>query len=87
MSKGKFGEDCPGCLPAIFNMKTKKVMTPEEFPPLKIIIDLFKDLTSEQKHAWHRITCQNSRTPKDMELVTPFIETVMKVLDEHTRAS
>lgn len=72
--------ECENCLPIIINVKTGKVMTPEEFPPLKIMIDIYRKLTLEEKHAWHRVTCEHSRASSDLTLVQPFIEEIQTVV-------
>jgi hypothetical protein len=33
-----------------------------------------------ERQAWHRITCQNSRTPQDLRVVQPMIEKMQAAL-------
>lgn len=73
MSWEKHEDDCPGCRPAMMNLKTHEVL-PDDSPEMVAILGVWSKTTLEQRQAWHRITCQGSKNPADHELVRPFIE-------------
>lgn len=72
--------ECPGCLPVVFDMRTRRKLTVEEMPALAIVHETYRALSLEEKHAWHRVTCQNSRSKEDQEMVAPFIRRVEALL-------
>ena len=67
MSKEVFNDDCPGCRPAVIDVKTGKVMGPET-PLMQVVNAVWAKTTREQREAFHNVCCHNSRTPKDLEL-------------------
>jgi hypothetical protein len=84
MSHAKFDDDCPGCRPAIMNVHTKEVMS-DTSPEMQAINRIWATTTVEQRAAFHRVTCLNSRSFSDMHLVVPLVKQIqaaLKGLDE-----
>lgn len=57
------GAICEECLPEVVNVRTGAVMTPEEFPPLAAVINMFETLNPFQKAAWHPGELPRERGP------------------------
>lgn len=57
MSWSKFDDDCPGCKPAIQNVKTKEVYK-DDSPLMLAVIELWNNTTTlEERKAWHDVCC------------------------------
>lgn len=69
MSWAYFEDDCPGCRPAMIDIKTRKRM-PEDSPEMQAVLGVWAKTTTEERRAFHRFTCQNSRTPKDLAVIS-----------------
>lgn len=80
MSWNEFQEECRGCRPAIMDVKTGRVYA-DDSPIMKAILGVWDKATPEEKQAYHRITCQNSRADKDLETVAPLLERLKEVID------
>lgn len=65
MSIEVFSDDCPGCRPAMINLATGERF-PDDSPPMLAVLEVWKNTTVGQRLAWHRVTCQNSRTEMDL---------------------
>jgi hypothetical protein len=72
MSIKIYEEDCPGCRPAAMDQTTGQVL-PDDHPLMQRILRAWSQTTREQREAWHRVTCQNSRDPRDMQLCQQFL--------------
>lgn len=68
MTVGKFSDECEGCLPALWDTQTQRRLGPET-PEMKAIMAVWGETTKQEREAFHRVTCLNSRTPSDMRLV------------------
>lgn len=66
MSWTEFGDDCPGCKPAAINVETGAV-EPDDSPIMVIINRVWAETTFEERQAFHRVTCLNSRVPWDVQ--------------------
>lgn len=75
MSLRKFEPECPGCLPAIIDVKTGKVC-PDDHPFMRPVIALWNEQDLPTRKAWHAVTCRNSRRPEDLRLVQPFVDKI-----------
>jgi len=69
MSREVFDPECAGCRPVLIDPETGKI-TPETDPVMVAILEAWKWIPRDQKEAWHRFTCQNSRDPNDLRLMT-----------------
>lgn len=80
MSWEKHEDDCPGCRPAMLDMKTGQVL-PEDAPEMKAILGVWAETTPLQREAYHRVMCQNSRDEIDLGLLRQVQEKMQKALD------
>ena len=73
MTTKNFDDKCAGCRPAMMEVKDgRATLMPDDAPAMKIINKLWGETTLEERKAWHRFTCQNSRDPDVLELVQAF---------------
>jgi hypothetical protein len=80
MSRQEHSDDCPGCEPAMLDRTGKRV--PDDAPEMQVVLKLWKETTSEERKAWHSVTCKNSREPADLSLAGGFVERIQKGLLE-----
>ena len=73
MSFEYFENDCPGCKPVLLDQKTMRQM-PETSPEMQAVLGVWAKTTLEERQAFHRFTCQNSRTPADMAVMSDLGE-------------
>jgi hypothetical protein len=81
MSKEEFDENCEGCRPAIIDLTTRTVQ-PQDSPMMKIANACFDRLTRDEKAAWHRVTCKNSRDPADLAVAMKYSQMLNAALSE-----
>lgn len=67
MSLEKYDDRCAGCRPAMIDLSTHKVL-PDDSPRMKCILAVWAETTFEEREAWHRFTCLNSRAQPDMRV-------------------
>ena len=79
MSWKAFDDECRGCKPALMDVKTGKVL-PDSSPSMKIILQLWSETTLAERQAWHRVTCQNSRSLIDLQFAKDFTDRVQRAL-------
>jgi hypothetical protein len=77
MSIKVYQDDCPGCRPVALDPTTGKVL-PDDHPLMQRILRAWGQTTREQREAWHRVTCQNSRDERDMKLARQFISAIQQ---------
>lgn len=80
MSKEQFSDDCPGCRPAVIDVKTGKVMGPET-PMMQIVNGVWAKTTREQRQAFHNVCCNNSRQPEDLALAKEIFTAIQTAAD------
>ena len=68
MSIEAFEEDCPNCRPAIVNVQTGHVEAPDS-AIMQVVNRVWEVTTKEERTAFHRVCCQNSREPADIEIM------------------
>lgn len=71
MSREHYDENCPGCRPAMVDMKTGKLMK-QNHPMMKIANQVFDTFDIVERRAWHRFTCQNARDPAALAAAAKF---------------
>ncbi len=84
MSWAYFEDDCPGCRPALIDSKTRKRL-PEDSPEMQAVLGIWAKTTIEERQAFHRFTCQASRSPEDLAVMSALgakIEEAMAGLKE-----
>lgn len=80
MSWTEFSDTCPGCRPAMLDMQTRRRL-PDSDPLMRIVNDLWSKTTLEERQAWHRVCCQNSRAPRDMLFASGFAQKIQDASD------
>jgi hypothetical protein len=73
MSLEVFDDNCPGCRPAILDVKTGKVL-PDDDPIMARMLTIWANTTLGERRAFHRVMCLNSREPLDLFLVRGLTE-------------
>lgn len=79
MSWAHFEDDCPGCRPAMIDIKTGKRL-PEDSPEMQAVMGVWAKTTIEERRAFHRFTCQNSRAPEDMAVISEFSQRINEAM-------
>lgn len=79
MSKEQYQPNCPGCLPALMNLKTGEVM-PMDSPEMKAIMAYWQTTTLAERQAWHEFTCQNSREPQILAVASRLAAGMTKAM-------
>jgi hypothetical protein len=80
MSRQTFDEDCPGCRPALIDTETMEKMD-DDSPAMLVVLKVWADTHLEERKAFHRVCCLNSRNPQDVMLfqgLTKKMETALK---------
>lgn len=67
----RFDDACPDCRPAMMDVKTGRLFA-DDSPEMVAVNRLWGETTAKERQAWHRFTCQNSRSPADLVLVKAF---------------
>jgi hypothetical protein len=78
MSKQIFSDECDGCRPVAVDLETGKIQ-PDDSPIMKSINKVWAQTTLEERQAFHRVTCLNSRDRKDLQIMQEFTDKVTKV--------
>jgi len=71
-TEGHDATHCPKCRPVAFDMNTGKVI--EEFS--KRCEEVWRESSNEERRAWHRVTCLNSRDIIDVHLAGRIAERI-----------
>lgn len=80
MSRAHFEDDCEGCRPAVLDLQTKKPL-PADHPVMKALAMVWDGTTRDERAAFHRFTCLNSREPTDLVLVHGIQQKFQRVCD------
>ena len=75
MSIERFDDVCRGCSPALLDIKTGRPY-PDSSPEMQLVDRLWGETTPEERRAWHRVTCQNSRAVLDLALAKGFADRI-----------
>ena len=81
MSTLIFSDECAGCKPAMMDVKTGKVL-PNDSPEMKVVLQMWAMTTLDERQAWHRFTCLNSRTDQDLTIAKRFTDRIQRALNE-----
>lgn len=79
MALHRFDDECSGCRPAMFDAKTGRPYA-DDSPEMTIVNRVWSGTTLEERQAWHRFTCQNSRAVGDLRLTKAFTDRVQAAL-------
>ena len=81
-STHEYDENCPGCQPALYDMKNKRPM-PEDDPAMVIVLKAFKEKCNlTQRRAWHRIAMGQSNNEKDQQIFMDVANIIEEALTE-----
>lgn len=69
MSRAYFDDACPGCRPAMVDVKTGSVFA-DDSP------EMMSETSPVERRAWHRFTCQSSHALADVQLAKAFADRV-----------
>lgn len=72
MPMHQFSDDCPGCRPAMINLTTNEVL-PEDDPMMQKMLSIWGATSYEERQAYHRVMCQNSRAITDLLIVQAIV--------------
>lgn len=73
MSIEKFDDNCPGCRPAILDVKTREVL-PDDHPLMAKMLGVWATTTLGERQAYHRVMCLNSEEPSDLFRVRSIMD-------------
>jgi hypothetical protein len=79
MSRQKYQENCRGCRPAMLDLSTGRPLA-SSAPEMQLIKRIYAALTLDEKKAWHRFTCLNSREAGDLTVAAKFKAALERVL-------
>ena len=79
MSFQTFDAECSGCKPALVDTQTGEVF-PDDNPSMQIVLRLWGATTLAERQAWHRVTCQSSKSPGDLLHARAFAERIEHAL-------
>jgi len=80
MSRGKFDDQCPGCRPAMMDAETGKVL-PDDSPQMKCVLSIWAETSREEREAFQRFNCLNSRQDRDLQIVNDLWARMAKALE------
>lgn len=80
MSRERFDDQCPGCRPIMLDVKTKKPLAADSVE-MTIVNRVWSETSIEERRAWHRFTCQNSRAVEDLLHCKAFSDRLQAALD------
>jgi len=70
-----FDDKCAGCRPAMVDVNTGLPLA-DDSPEMTIVNSLWAETTLDERRAWHRVTCQNSRKRRDVRFAKAFADRV-----------
>jgi hypothetical protein len=73
MSLQEYDDNCPGCRPAIVDLKTKEVLS-DDHPLMVKMLGIWANTSLRERRAYHRVMCLNSRDTTDLFLVHKVID-------------
>ncbi len=81
MEDHEFCDTCPGCRPAMADVKTGKVMSRDH--PTMVVVDRVWDneTTYAQRKAFIEVTLHNSRKPEDMKLFQEVAQLIQEAIN------
>jgi hypothetical protein len=68
MSWQKYEDQCPGCTPVLADPVTLEPL-PQDDPMTKAVMEVWAGTTLEERQAFHRFTCLNSRAADDLVII------------------
>lgn len=86
MSIKCFDDECPGCRPMMVNVDTGQPFADSSVEMIAVN-RIWSMTTLAERQAWHRFTCQNSRSIVDLQVVKTFSDRLETALLAAKKAS
>lgn len=80
MSHDRFDDECSGCRPMMLDVQTRRPLADDSIE-MKIVNRLWNETSVEERLAWHRFTCLNSRTVEDLLFCKAFSDRIQAALE------
>lgn len=80
MSHKAYVDGCPGCRPAMYELRTGRVM-PDDDPIMVRLLAVWEASGRATKVAFHNVTCNNSRDPMDLMLTKVLMQDFKKLMN------
>lgn len=68
MSQEQYDENCDGCKPAMLDVQTGERLS-DDHPAMQALQQVFNKLSKDEKAAFHRVCCLNSRDDRDLAVM------------------
>lgn len=81
MSWEHYDENCPGCRPRLLDLKSKRPL-PENHPTMRTVLQVWEQTTRNEREAYHRVMCQNSRHWFDLDVVERICQRIQQATRE-----
>lgn len=81
MSMQKHDDDCAGCRPVLMDANTRQPLPPDS-PEMQAVNRMWETTTLDEREAFHRVTCLNSRADEDLTLVQGIAERIGDALEK-----
>ena len=65
----------------MLDMKTGQQLG-SDTPQMQVVNKVWSETTKQEREAFHRFTCLNSRAPVDLRLVNPLVEKIQQGLTQ-----
>ena len=79
MSWKYFDDDCPGCRPALLDIKTRRAF-PTNSPQMQAVLKVWAGTSKAERVAFHNVTCKNSRYREDLKLMQNLMGRIQSAL-------
>jgi hypothetical protein len=79
VSRKQHDDRCPGCRPALMNIRTQTVL-PGDHPEMRAVNAVWEGTSLAERKAWHAVTCTNSRSREDLALAGGVAERMKRAL-------
>jgi hypothetical protein len=79
MSIKSFDDECPGCRPMMVDVKTGQAFA-DDSAEMVAVNRVWSATTLAERQAWHHVTCQNSLSIVDLQVVEDFSDRVETAL-------
>jgi hypothetical protein len=80
MSLQKHDDDCPGCRPVLLDANTRQPLSSDS-PEMQAVNRMWSSTTLDEREAFHRVTCLNSRADEDLTMVQDIAERISAALE------
>lgn len=72
-----YDDTCPGCQPVLLNPKTGEKY-PDDDPAVVAMNKVWSAMVLEERQAFHRVCCENSRDPEDIAVMQKMSENIKR---------